>query len=54
MLKGVSLKRKRKNDTGRPRFSEQGPQLYFPKELIYLEWYIENNGRCRVTQGQQP
>ena len=43
----------RKNDTGRPSFGEQGLQLFFQKELLYLKLYIENNGRCRVMQGQQ-
>ena len=42
-----------KNDTGRPSFSEQGPQLYFHRELLYLKLYMESNGRCRVMQGQQ-
>ena len=51
MPQGVSLKINRKKDMGRPSFSEQGPKLYFPGELIYLELYIENNGRCRVMQG---
>ena len=50
---GVSLKIKRKKDTGRPNFSERGPKLYFPGKFIHLELYIENNGRCRVMQGQQ-
>ena len=43
----------RKNDTGRPSLNEQGPQLDFQKELLYLKLYIENNGRCRAMQGQQ-
>ena len=43
-----------KNDTGRLSFGEQGPQLNFHRELLYLKLYIENNGRCRVMQGQQP
>ena len=30
----------------------QGPKLYIPGELIYIELNIENNGRCRVMQGQ--
>ena len=28
-------------------------QNYFPGKLIYLELYIENNGRRIVMQGQQ-
>ena len=37
---GVSLKIKRKKDTGRPNFSERGPKLYFPGKFIHLELYI--------------
>ena len=53
----INLKTKReregKNDTRRPSFGEQGLQLFFQKELLYLKLYIENNGRCRAMQGQQ-
>ena len=45
---------RKKNNTGCPSFGEQGPQLYFHKELLYLKLYIENNERCRLMQGQQP
>ena len=38
-----------KNDTGRLSFGEQGPQLNFHRELLYLKLYIENNGRCRIS-----
>ena len=31
---------------------EQGPQLYFQKELLYLDLYKEGNERCKVIQSQ--
>ena len=53
MLQGVNLKRKEmKNDMGRPSFSKQGPLLYFQRELLYLELYIEQSEKCRVMQSQ--
>ena len=58
MLQGINLKRKekererKKNDTGRPIFSEQGPSLYFQRELLYPELYNEQSEKCRVMQSQ--
>ena len=61
MFQGVILKEEqreekreneKKNDTGRPSFGERGPQLYFQKELLYLDLHIEGNERCKVTQSQ--
>ena len=47
MLQGVNLKRKEmKNDMGRPSFSKQGPLLYFQRELLYPELYIEQSEKC--------
>ena len=37
---------------GRPSFGERGPELYFQKELLYLDLYIEGNERCKVIQSQ--
>ena len=52
-LQRINLKKKEKereregkNDTGRPSFGEQGPSLYFQRELLYPELYIE---KCRVS-----
>jgi len=45
-------KETRKNDTGRPSF-EQGPYLYFQRELIYLKLCIEDNRGCKIMQIQQ-
>ena len=43
----------RKNDMGRPSFSEQGPHFIFQSSL-YLKLCIEDNGgRGGVMQGQQ-
>ena len=44
---------KRKNDMGRPSFSEQGPQLYFQQGLLYHKLYIEDNRRRETMQSQQ-
>ena len=44
--------RERKNDTGWPTFGERGPSLYFQRELLYPEWYIEQSEKCRVMQNQ--
>ena len=44
--------RRQMNDTGRPSFSERGLQLYFQKELLYPDLYIEGNERCKVMQSQ--
>ena len=45
--------REGKNDTGRPSFSEQGPQLYFQKELFYTlsctQRTMEDAESCRVS-----
>ena len=38
--------RERKKDMGRPSFSEQGPSLYFQRELLYPELYIEQSEKC--------
>ena len=46
--------KERKNDMGRPSFGQQGPQLYFQKELLYPQLYIDENVGCRVMQGQPP
>ena len=47
------IKKETKKDTGEPSNDEARPKLHFPGKLIYLELYIENNGRCIVMQGQQ-
>ena len=44
--------KEKKNDTGRPSFGERGPYLYYQKELLYLDLYIEGNERCKVIQSQ--
>ena len=44
---------KRKNDMGRPSFSEQGPQLYFQQGLLYPKLHIEDNRGCEIMQSQQ-
>ena len=36
----------RKNDTGWPSFSEQGPSLYFQGELLYPKLYTEQSEKC--------
>ena len=41
--------RERKKDMGRPSFSEQGPSLYFQRELLYPELYIKQSEKCRVS-----
>ena len=61
VFQGVILKEQRekkkekekKNYTGRPSFGEWGPQLYFQKELLYLDLYIEGKERCKVIQSAQ-
>ena len=45
-------RRQQMNDTGRPSFGERGPQLYFQKELLHPNLYIEENERCRGMQSQ--
>ena len=47
------INKETKKDTGEPSYEEARPKLYFPGKLIYLELYIENNGRCIVMQSQQ-
>ena len=42
----------RKSDMWRPSIGEQGPSLYFQRELLYLELYIEQSEKCRVMQSQ--
>ena len=49
---GSQPEKKIKKET-KKAMMRRGPKLYFPGELIYLELYIENNGKCRVMQGQQ-
>ena len=44
--------KERKNDMESPSFGEQGPSLYFQRELLYLELYIEQSEKCRVMQSQ--
>ena len=44
--------KERKNDMESPSFSEQGPSLYFQRELLYPELYIEQSEKCRVMQSQ--
>ena len=39
--------KERKNDTGRPSFSERGPPLYFQRELLYPELYIEQSEKMQ-------
>ena len=34
---------------GRPSFSERGPSLYFQRELLYTELYIEQSEKCTVN-----
>ena len=43
----------RKNDMGRPNFSEQGPKLYFQKGLSYHKLHIEDNRGWEIMQSQQ-
>ena len=51
----VQLEGERKNDMGRPNFSEQKKgHTLFSKVVLYLKLCIEDNGgRGRVMQGQQ-
>ena len=46
--------RKRELTRGSQAMIRGGPKLYFPRELIYLRLYIENDGKYKVMQGQQP
>ena len=46
--------RKRELTRGSQAMIRGGPKLYFPRELVYLKLYIENNGKYKVMQGQQP
>ena len=46
--------RKRELTRGSQTMMRRGPKLYFSRELIYLKLYIENNGKNKIMQGQQP
>ena len=46
--------RKRELTWGSQAMMRGGPKLYFSREFIYLKLYIENNGKYKVMQGQQP
>ena len=46
--------RRRESTRGSQTMMRRGPKLYFSRELIYLKLYIENNGKYKVMQGQQP
>ena len=39
--------KERKNDMESPSFGEQGPSLYFQRELLYPELYIEQSEKMQ-------
>ena len=46
--------RKRELTRGSQAMLRRGPKFYFSRGLIYIKLYIENNGKYKVMQGQQP
>ena len=52
---GERKKEKKRKNTGWPSFfGKWGPLFYFQKGLLFLNLYIENNGRCKSCRVSSP